>query len=48
MNSPAYLAMLRQEKTRADALGKWDALRLILMEATIAALVAVLVGLIAV
>lgn len=48
MNSPSYLAMIRQEKARADAQRKRDALRRDLIDSIIAALLAVLVGLIAV
>ena len=48
MNSPSYLAEIRREKARADAQRKRDAIRHNVTETIIAALLAVLVGLIAV
>lgn len=48
MNSPSYLAEIRREKARADAQRKRDAIRRNVTETIIAALLAVLVGLIAV
>jgi len=48
MNSPYYLAMIRKEKARAEAQRKRDAIRQDVTETVIAALLAVLVGLIAV
>lgn len=48
MNTLSYLAMIRREKARAEAQCKREALRADLIESTIAALLAVLVGLIAV
>jgi len=48
MNSPSYLAMIRKEKAQAEAQRKRDAIRRDVTETIIAALLAVLVGLIAV
>ena len=48
MNSPSYLAEIRREKARADAQRKRDAIRQNVTETNLAALLAVLVGLIAV
>lgn len=48
MNSPSYLAEIRLEKARADAQRKLDAIRQDVTETILAALLAVLVGLIAV
>ena len=48
MNSPSYLAMIRKEKARAEAQRKRDAIRQDVTETVIAALLAVLVGLVAV
>ena len=48
MNSPSYLAEIRREKVRAEDQRKRDARRDNLIEIIIAALLAVLVGLIAV
>lgn len=48
MNSPSYLAMIRRDKARAEAQRKRDARCSNLIEFIIAALLAVLVGLIAV
>lgn len=48
MNSPSYLAMIRKEKARAEAQRKQEARRQDLIDAIIAAFLAVLVGLIAV
>lgn len=48
MNTLSYLAMIRKEKERAEAQRKRDAIRQDVTETIIAALLAVLVGLIAV
>lgn len=48
MNSPSYLAEIRREKARAAAQRKRDAIRQNVTETIIAALLAVLVGLVAV
>ena len=48
MNSPSYLAMIRLEKAQAEAQRKRDAFKQSVTETILAALLAVLVGLIAV
>ena len=48
MNSPSYLTMIRRDKARAEAQRKREAHSRDLIESIIAALLAVLVGLIAV
>ncbi len=48
MNTLSYLAMIRQEKAQAEAKRKREARRADLIETIIAAILAVLVGLIAV
>lgn len=48
MNTLSYLTMIRRDKTRAEAQRKREALRADLIETIIAALLAVLIGLIAV
>lgn len=48
MNSPTYLAEIRLEKARAEDQRKRDAFRQNVTESIIAALLAVLVGMIAV
>ncbi len=48
MNTLSYLAMIRKEKARAEAQRKRDTIRRDVTETIIAALLAVLVGLIAV
>ena len=48
MNTLSYLAEIRREKARADAQRKRDAIRQNVTDTIIAALLAVLVGLLAV
>lgn len=48
MNSPSYLAEIRRDKARAAAQQKRETLRANLIETALAALLAVVVGLIAV
>ena len=48
MNSPSTLAWIRQDKARAEAQRKQEARRRELIDSIIAAILAVLVGLIAV
>ena len=48
MNSPSYLAMIRRDKARAEAQRKREARRRDLIETIVSALMAILIGLIAV
>ena len=48
MNSPSYLAMIRKEKAQAEAQRKREARRRDLIETIVSALMALLIGLIAV